>query len=334
MTRRLLLAAAAALAATALSSARYPAAASDDVTVAPTSEAWFQPNPTCTSPVGCVVPGAVALPVTVPAGVPTSPYPARTMHVGVAGGTESARTYLGFALSHMERAASAATLTVPLDVSPAAGTTSPETAKLQVCTTTSAVSPADGSLAAPPPAQCGSAAVVSYVALPTPHLEADLAPLLDRLSSAAGLVLLPDATTLTPTDAWQVAFSAHDRADPAAPGPATVRVTLSDTPSPEVTIPAAVEPAPAALEPSSPTPSALGPAADLAIASGEVPAVGPAVVGPVQPIAAQGLDEVVTLPYQYPAIWLLPLALLVLVPAAARALTKDLTPRLDPKEER
>ena len=34
----------------------------------------------------------------------------------------------------------------------------------------------------------------------------------------------------------------------------------------------------------------------------------------------------ITVGYAYPAVWLLPLVFLVLVPVAARALTRDLTP--------
>ena len=36
------------------------------------------------------------------------------------------------------------------------------------------------------------------------------------------------------------------------------------------------------------------------------------------------LPRTVTVGYAYPGVWLLPLVFLVLVPAAARALTKDL----------
>ena len=50
----------------------------------------------------------------------------------------------------------------------------------------------------------------------------------------------------------------------------------------------------------------------------------PAVVPPATvPVA---LPRTITVGYAYPAVWLLPLVFLVLVPAAARALTKDLAP--------
>ena len=59
-----------------------------------------------------------------------------------------------------------------------------------------------------------------------------------------------------------------------------------------------------------------------------VPTVSDPVAAPVtqpqtQPIAQ---PQTLTVGYAYPAVWLLPLAFLVLVPLAARALTKDLAP--------
>src|SRR4051794_35705875 len=54
-------------------------------TVADSAEAWYADSPVdlCTTPLGCP-----------PQDAPTSPYPADTLHVGVAGGQETARTYV------------------------------------------------------------------------------------------------------------------------------------------------------------------------------------------------------------------------------------------------
>src|SRR5690348_15118675 len=54
-------------------------------TVADSAEAWYSSSPIdiCSTPLGCP-----------PAQVPSSPYPANTLHVGVAGGQETARTYV------------------------------------------------------------------------------------------------------------------------------------------------------------------------------------------------------------------------------------------------
>jgi hypothetical protein len=58
-----------------------------------------------------------------------------------------------------------------------------------------------------------------------------------------------------------------------------------------------------------------------------VPQVNDPVVQPstpaVQPVAQ---PQTITVGYAYPVVWLLPLLFLVVVPLAARALTKDLTP--------
>src|SRR3954454_2588264 len=53
--------------------------------IADAAEAWYAASPidTCSSPLGCAA-----------AQVPTSPYPADTLHVGVAGGQETARPYV------------------------------------------------------------------------------------------------------------------------------------------------------------------------------------------------------------------------------------------------
>src|SRR3954469_5561830 len=72
----------------ALPAAGAPVAADSSpqtVTVTDVSEAWDAPQPvdSCSTPLGCP-----------PDQAPTSPYPADTLHVGVAGGQETARSYL------------------------------------------------------------------------------------------------------------------------------------------------------------------------------------------------------------------------------------------------
>lgn len=308
------------------------ASAAAPSTVAPTVEAWYQPDPACGSPVGCV--GAAPLPVAVPAEVPTSPFPAGTLHVGVSGGQETARTYLGVDGAGLG-GLSAATLVVPLDVAPGSGTTSPETAKLQVCLTREPVVAAEGSLAAPPAADCAAAALVSYVATPAPHLEADLGPLLAGLPRATGLVLLPDATGITPTDAWRVVFSARSRTDAAKTPPASLAVVAAEQAVQAPSTPDAgpAQPDAAPLEaPGLDLPGLL--AAEPDLVAGPLPAVpvtagapvvaGEAPVVQVQPVA---FPETIRVGYAYPVVWLLPLVLLVVVPMVARTLTRDLADR-------
>lgn len=290
-------------------------------TVAPTAEAWFQGNPTCGTPAGCVSKDLLPVqpPVEPPAPVPTSPWPAGTLHVAVAAGIETARSYLSFPLSPGEATVSAATLDVPLDTAPTSGSMSPEAAKVLVCSFFSTLTPSAGSLDTPPDADCSTGAEATYVATPAPHLHADLGSMHAELEDGAGLVLLPDATKAAQTDVWHLVFSAHDRADAARTAPAALALTLTEQDAQE---PAVVPPA-TVPEVAPPLTGPIGvplPTTDLP----QTPDVtGPAPTVPVAPVPQA---RTITVGYAYPAVWLLPLAFLVLVPLVARTLTKDLTP--------
>src|SRR3954463_2209565 len=91
------------------------------ITVTDVSEAWFSAGPVdiCTTPLGCP-----------PDQVPSSPYPADTLHVGVAGGQETARTYLLPELALVPPGATilSATMTLPVATSSTDGTQSPDAA--------------------------------------------------------------------------------------------------------------------------------------------------------------------------------------------------------------
>jgi hypothetical protein len=287
-------------------------------TLTPTAEAWYQPNPSCDQPTGCVAPGA--LPADPPAEVPTSPFPPRTLHVGYAAGQETARTYLALPTFGLTGKVTAAALDVPLDVAPEDGSQAPETAKVQVCLVTRSVVPADGSLQTPPAPDCDASALASYAATPTPHLHADLGPLLGGLLSARGVALLPDATKAAPTDVWRVVFSAHDRTDAAKTPPASLSLTL-ETDEPDG--PLGSLPDGSGLPPVAPpvgTGFAPAPTPELPVPSAQPPAVVPQAGGPV------ALPRTVPVGYAYPGVWLLPLVFLVVVPVTARALTRDLSP--------
>lgn len=288
-------------------------------TLTPSAEAWYQPNPTCGAPGGCV--STDALPAQPPAAPPTSPYPAGTLHIGLAAGQETARSYLALGLSSVFGTISAATLDVPLDTAVADGSQSPETATLQACLFSGTITPANGSIATPPKAACDSSAAVSYVATPAPHLHADLSPLLPGLASASGIVLLPDTTKAAQTDAWRVVFSAHTRTDAAKTAPAAVTLSVAD----QVTDGGSLEqPAvPPVVAPPIGTGFAPAPSLQLPEQTVMQPTVVPPITTGLQPVAQ---PRIITVGYAYPTVWLLPLAFLLLVPAATKALTKDLTP--------
>ncbi len=306
------------------------ASAATTGTVAPTVESWFQPNPSCSGPAGCLGPGA--LPVAAPVEPPTNPFPAETLHVAVSAGQETARTYLGLPSSALAGATSAQ-LQVPLDVAPGSGGMAPESAKVQVCLTRSPLAPVRGSFAEPPAADCAARATAAYVATPLPHLEADLAPLVGGLAAATGLVLLPDATALAPSDAWRVVFSTRARDDAAKTPPPTLLVVTADAPAPvPVDVPQApaapaleVVDAPVFQESSVPAPE---PELGGPVAAVDLPAPDPApqAAGEAVPVEQVAFPQTVRVGYAYPIVWLLPLVLLLVVPLVARVLTRDLTP--------
>jgi hypothetical protein len=288
-------------------------------TLVPSHAAWYQPNPTCAQPSGCLT--TSTLPAQPPVDVPLSPYPAGTIHVGYDAGQETARAYLGFPVGSVMGTATAASLDVPLDVAAADGSTMPETAHLQACLVAGDITSVEGSIAPPPTASCAQHAVLTYVATPAPHFHADLAPLLSGLLTTSGLALLPDATAVTPTDAWRVVFSSASRTGSGKTDPPVLTLSLAPSsagvPQVPVDVPTAAPvttlPGLGVGIPSVPAPTVPSPQVQV-----------PTVTTPqIQPVAA---PRTITVGYAYPAVWLLPLVFLVLVPLVAGALTRDLTP--------
>ena len=311
---------AATLVAAATSLVVVPAAYADSqTTLSPTAEAWYQPNPSCAAPTGCP-----------PAGPPpNSPYPAGTLHVGLTAKQETARSYLALPFATVTEMITGGTLTVPLDVTQNDGSSNPSTAKIQVCFTSVSVTAVEGSFDAPPKVDCSTAVPAAYVEKPVPHLEADLGAIASKLSSVTGLVLLPDATKAGPTDSWRVVFSSHSRADAAKTPPATATLSIADPPAnspdqpPVVTLPDSSNQTFGGIEPATGTGFAAAPAVDVPTA--QAPTVtAPQITAPVT--APVSVARTITVGYAYPIVWLLPLAFLLLVPLAARALTRDLSP--------
>jgi hypothetical protein len=301
-----------------------PLAHAEDAKVVPTLESWYQPDPTCAQATGCLTgtPLPVIPPAELPVPLPTNPYPAGTLHVGWASSAETARSYLAFPVGG-RGTITAATLDVPLDTSPQDGDAQSSTAKVQVCLATGDLVKTEGSISAVPAVDCAQHATLTYSATPAPHLSADLKPLLAGLATTSGVALLPDATAVSDTDAWRVVFSAHDRADDAKTPPATMTITTEG--STDVITPVDTPSAP-------PVDSGTGvtvPDVGTGFAPGPaVPGVDqqPVVPNPQAPL--QTAARTVRVGYQYPAVWLLPLLVLVLVPMTVRALTKDLDPTL------
>ena len=307
--------------------------ADSTTTLTPATSAWYQPNPTCALPVGCQT--GDSLPVPAPVDVPLSPYTAGTLHVAYTGasasgqgeGQEQARAYLGFPTSSVDGTVTAASLDVPLDTTQADGSVQPETSHIQACLVSATITSTEGSIASPPQASCDQHATLKYVATPSPHLHADLAPLLAGLLTTNGIALLPDATAVTSADAWHVVFSAPGRTDAANTDPPVLQ--LSVTPSSDVItdpqVPVDVPTETAVAPVTDPVvPGTVPNIPDVTAPTVDVPAVQPPAVTPNLPVTE---PKTITVGYAYPVVWLLPLVFLIVVPLAARALTTDLTPK-------
>ncbi|HWC36202.1 MAG TPA: hypothetical protein VG650_15455 [Mycobacteriales bacterium] len=269
-----------------------------------TTAAWFQPDPLCATPLGC---GAIPLPA-------LSPYPKGTFHIGTALGRQTARAFIGVKLSPRAQAARGGTLSIPLDTAPADGSVAPETASINVCVIYQQLTEVEGAFDGAPSPNCLPAARAKYVAKPKPHLLANLARLGGKLAAVKGFALLP--AEATPTSAWQVVFKL-----PGTPGPASPRLSLlvgkrAVAPPVKRRHPvvhqhrsANADQGPVALPPAVPGGAAQG------APSNPVPVIAP----------LRSAGHYVTVGYQYPEVWLLPLVLAVLVPFTIRVMTKDLT---------
>jgi len=296
-----------------------PAASGFDeptVTVNNRAEAWYSASPvdTCTSPIGCV---------TTP-----SPYPADTLHVGVAGGQETSRTYLAPDLATLPPTASvvAATMTLPVATSSADGTQAPDQAKLRMCVATKPFSDSSqASDSTPPTIDCSTSVLAKYDAAKA-VFTIELGPILDQYwvpgTLFDGIAVIPDGASAQPTDAWHVTFNGHRRA---ATPHITTRVTLH-VPLIDDAAPLLAPPSPPLLPQLSPL-SALAPSAPPSIQPG--PVASPLTASP----AAQGLTTApaagvaVASRFEYPLAFLLPLALLAGTVFFARLFTSDVTLR-------
>jgi hypothetical protein len=275
-----------------------------------TAAAWFQPDPLCAIPLGC---GFLPLPA-------ISPYPKGTFHIGTAVGRQTARAFIAVGLGKQAAGAHGGTLSIPLDTSLADGSLNPQAADVNVCVTYQPVTDVEGGFDNAPSANCLPAAPAKYVAKPVPHLVADLRRL-GGLAGVKGFALVP--ADAAPTTAWQVAFTLTTSSS--TPGPtlsllvgAVHHATSKPTTTHHHTVPK--------TSGNEPGESGLG---TVGVPGSMLPSTIETVPpSNQQPVIAQPttrLRHLVTVGYQYPEVWLLPLALIVLIPFTLRALTKDLT---------
>jgi len=290
-------------------SVREGTGSSQTLTVGDAAEAWYAASPIdiCTTPLGCP-----------PSQVPASPYPADTLHVGAAGGQETARTYLlpDLASLPFDAALVGGEMTLPVASGTGDGTVTPDSANIRACLATAPLTDGvQGATSAPPAANCAVGNALSYDAGKS-SFTLDLQPFVDAWTSGAprlGIALIPKSTA--PSDAWHVAFNGRKRASSAHISSSILVRTLPPETSPGITStvpnaptlppPAAVPPAPAAVPPAVPAP----------------------VVAPAQqPQQLQAQPVALVRPFQYPLAFLLPLALLAAAVFFSRLFTRDAAP--------
>jgi hypothetical protein len=291
------------------------------ITVADVAEAWYAADPVdlCTTPLGCP-----------PDQVPTSPYPKDTLHVGVAGGQETARAYLLPDLSLVPFGShfGTSTMTIPVATGDSDGTQSPEAAHVVACLVTQPFPDGvEGSSQSPPKTDCSVSDKAAYNAKHS-TLTVSLSAISGAWSRGApelGVALVPDAKASQPTDAWHITIDGRKRQG--TPHVSTV-ITYFGSDQVGVGVYAGVgnsrpvPPASAGEAPPAPPagglppPSTQPPSAQPPVVAGQQPVVTPA----QQPAAfARGVSP--------PLAFIAPLVLLAGAIFFARAFTRDATPR-------
>jgi len=290
-----------------------PAPAASSVRVPTASEAWYQAPEATTTVAG--------LGVAVPVG-PANPYAPGTLHVGVKSGTEDARTYLRFDTASIGTAAmTGATLVLPVDEGD--GTVGAETAHIEVCYAPDPGGDADGSLAPPPAADCTLSAAAEYVSDPVPAFVADLSSFADDALRGGGVAILPAGAARAGNQTWHVAFHGKETA-PSEDLAIRAEVEIDDADTGDADVPAVATtapPAPTRTADERPDFSSIDqltlaprPAAPAQPLFSE-----PRVTPRTQPIAATDSG------FAYPAVLVLPIALLAVGAVLGAGFTRDPT---------
>lgn len=274
------------------------ASGNQTATVPDSAEAWYAATPitTCTLPLGCS-----------PTDSTVSPYPAGTLHIGVAAGRETARSYLQPDLGKLPAGATATSGHMVLPVATAAtdGTLRPASAELLACLATQPFTAgAAGSTEKPPAVDCLVSSHPTYDA-PKSRFDVDLTPFLAAWGHGRaedGIALIPSPSLVQPGDVWQVTIDGLGR-----PGPAHVRSTLSYvTTRAHAANPASGAPVHGGTTSAAPPPPAPIP---TAVAAGVAPVAPPQVAGHAPPSLAAVQPVAFRRGFQYPLVFLLPLLL-------------------------
>lgn len=305
------------------------------------SEAWYR---------GSIIaeddPVCGALPVECPkVGAPEGQQPEDTLHVGVSGGRETARTYFELDLAGLPlgRVIDGGSVRLPL-AGPDAGTTAPELADLVACFVPGFIQPVEGGdPEEAPEVDCSLTAPLAFGA-ETETFTFDLGPLTtDEVwhSNAFSVAILPSEQALEEGQTWRVAFHGRDRdTEDAEPISANVRYTPPGTPD-------LGDPTPPPEPPDSGKPSPPGETPGTAFAPPDPPsaqqpptieepsAVQPPQVADAAPTPAPPDDDEtlaaapVVFSYAYPQVWLLPLVFLIVGALLMRSFSVEYEVELD-----
>jgi hypothetical protein len=287
------------------------ASAPKTVVVGDAAEGWYTPSliNLCSTPLGC-------LPTLLP-----SIYPANTLHVGVALGGETARTYLKPDLTKVPAGSRIveATMTLPVATTATDGTLSPAAATVVACPATQ---PFDDGAAASPKALPRTACTHGYALKYDAKHDAftvDITTLVAGWSNGSvedGIAVMADAPKVSLTDFWQLAFNGRRLV-----GAPHIKTSISFVPPQDGTeVPApSASASPTAPEVMPAVPEISLPDGSLADAQPPAPVVAPTLAPVAQPVAlSRG--------FKYPMAFLFPIALLAAGVFLTRLFTRDATP--------
>jgi hypothetical protein len=265
------------------------------------AEAWYLELPPCTSLLDCS-----PLP-------PLNAYPKNTLHVAVLGVQEMARTDVSFNFTlPLGAELTAGVLTLPIDPEPADGSLLPGRANMVACLVTANIEPVRGSLAAPPPADCGTSAPALWNEQKM-EFTVNLGPFVSKWVGGRGTIALMPAAELPNPELWHVVFYDTEEESKTAP---PIKVTL------EYTTTGGAETPPLPPQAQSEVPGFTGGVGFGPFPQPSTPAPAPLPTQPVvQPLYPGGFAGP---GFAYPLVWALPLVILAGFGALGRALTKEL----------
>lgn len=288
-----------------------PAAAASTSTLHTQREAWYRTSPACVLLLAC--------------SATQNAYPAGTVHVGILAGQETDRTYIAFDTSQLPSSGPVAGVTLTLPVGGAdSGTVNASAADLEACWVTTPFDTVYGSTDPPPTIDCKKPAAAMYAVDPSPHYSLDITGFFARWMSGTpnnGIALVP-AGDSSPSADWQVALAAGPQSAPSGIDPITATVAIDGSPTTTLrpngggspASPPSIAPPPGGAPTGTALPAAAATVLPAASRSGQMLAPPPRLASPQRgfiPAGPAPLEMASKFSYQYPVVWLTPLALIL-----------------------